>query len=1303
MTTTNTDTPTTTPAARLEKALDSEDALLADLAKRGWKPSGNEDILPQHAVLRGATLLDSESVQDAPRVFFLWRETFKSERSVHGSKLRELQFQVNAYRDQLLADGFYAEAPALCVVGCPAFLVLFPIDGNPYTRRVRFTPSMLRHGSEALASQFARLNAKMLATWAEEPRPAEGNGSLLARLKSAGPKVPQYDWNKLYVGRGLDDEFVAFMGMTRRRIASILLDPAHRTELLLPILDALGIDESFEAGELAEDGYPTIESLAKLGRVRGRLIAAVDTVLLRLVLYRYLEAQFGYRPSESEEEEIALGSYDELLADTTRSDDLTFEKLLSKARKAYGLQDGKKGEPQLDLFNQAVRVTEPESFESGVRERNDFHGGTAGGDLHQGEVARAADVLQDYLLEHAREDLAALLEGTRSDRYSFHYADLDPRAFQRFYEDTIGTDIRVRYEPETGKISVGVEDWAKNQKEQGAFYTHEKMAGWLVERTLGHKIDDWRERLLEFLETEAKDPRGRLPRLRRLLDELLYVRIIDFACGGGIFLRAAFELMSKQRQRVVEALQNMLPEDVYRELVSTEPYDLFAASADTGHWEWHVLLNCLYGVDLDVKALNVASNLLTLSALTYKPHGVSFPSFINTNLKTGNAFVIPLTHEQRDKLPEVWGDEIRQLIALRAKLRDPGLARDTWRELHRKASHITRRVLNSQIVLVFGDLFDGLTDEALIERVRRVGCFLYELEFPEVFFTDDGEWRDDAGFDVVVGNPPWEEPAAEGKHFFPEFDPEYRQFKGAASEKREKELLADPMIHHRWKTFCDSVDDYRNLLTAGFYEHQIANVRGRKVSAHSNLYKYAVELGYKLLADHGAAGQVLDGGLWSDKSATGLRRLLIDQGQVDAVCGFTNNEGLFDDVHRSYKFACTSFRKPGPTKEIPCIFMRRDIEALDRFDDEKVKVDSDLVRGNPADTYALPELRSEAHWKSQVALEIHPRLNSKTWRVDTLSGDCNAGLQRDFFVDSHSSRLTPLIQGAQFNLWGVHSGAKPAQWVDLSPTAFGGFLRARQLKRIHGWIAKALERRGTKVPGASQQARALNWLEQVTGERQLPEDWFRLDLDGYRIAWREIARNDDQRSLIAAIMPQGVALTHKAPFVRPFQMELSDDAVRWKLQYSHGQLLYLTGCLSSLACDSLVRSRLAKTTVTATMFKNLHVPAWTGSKRQRRIGELCARLTCLPATDERPWADYTELAAAVDLAPERDGLIDPAERREAEVELNALAAEEYGLGKTEFRFLMDTLFMTPKYKETHSRLRDDISARIVEEDEDEQA
>jgi hypothetical protein len=52
-----------------------------------------------------------------------------------------------------------------------------------------------------------------------------------------------------------------------------------------------------------------------------------------------------------------------------------------------------------------------------------------------------------------------------------------------------------------------------------------------------------------------------------------------------------------------------------------------------------------------------------------------------------------------------------------------------------------------------------LSDEDWFREAQRVArresFFHWELEFPSVFFDADGEKREDAGFDAVIGNPPW--------------------------------------------------------------------------------------------------------------------------------------------------------------------------------------------------------------------------------------------------------------------------------------------------------------------------------------------------------------------------------------------------------------------------------------------------------------------------------------------------------------------------------------------------------------------
>jgi hypothetical protein len=1262
----------------ISAALRSPDTFDLWLAQRGYVPAGVAPAVPKKKSLVSARHFHAPAHPKAPSLLVLWQGDW-TERFVYGSELRGRQRDANDYRDRLRAAS-EREIPSLCLLACHEFVAVFELNGDPFARRLRFSPDRLSRPATPLEECFRRFGAETFEKWAREA----GGSHLLDDL--LGGTALTWDFSELFVGSRLDEEFVAFMGQERWRIAELLLDPKNRKKLLVPMWEKLRQGLRDAPAEL-----PRVDVLVRERRVRSTLLATVDTVLLRIVLYRYLEAQFGYRIAEDEKRQIAFGSYDDLVDRLARVDRKKLEATRVEARRKAT------GKPvQLGLFAQ---VTEPETFAEAAQERADWYQREAGGDLHQGAVAEAATVLQTFLLEHRLETFAQLLAVTSTSEYSFHYADLDPRAFQELYQQTIGTDLHVSYDVSTGKAEVGVVNKERNRKEQGAYYTDEQLSRWLVERSLGRVIDRWEQRFEAWLKEGARRPEGRLPVARAFLDELLFLRVVDPTCGGGIFLRAAFELLSNRRERVMGLLVH-LPADVRSELTSEPRYRVFDPGVEMGAWEWHILLHVLYGVDVDVKAINVASNLLTLSALTYKRNGICFPSFINTSLKPGNALVSPVRVADRAAFADRHGVELAKLIDLRDRLRNPQIERETWSALHAEAAKITAAIVHNEVVRAYGQVFPDESGEGLLRRVMRTGVFAWEAEMPEVFFDVErpkrgparARLRENPGFDVVIGNPPWEEPAAEYKKFLPEFDPEYLDLSGPKSKAREEELLSDPVIRQRWEDFCASVEDHKALLTSGEYEHQRRAVKGKLQGSHTNLYKYATERAYQILRDGGHAGLVLDGGLWSDLGASGLRALLLDRCSLVEVCGFINSEDLFPDIDNRSKFSATAFQKGGQASVLRGVFRQEGWEGLAQFEQRACSIFADDIRRDTRDSYPVPEVRSVEHLEAERALRAHPMLDNEPWNIDILAEELNAGRQRTYFRDKKRGDY-PVLQGQQFNLFGVHQGELPDAWIDPSERGAGAFVRGRQTNRVLDAIADHLEATG-KLPKGSRSEAAMAWVRAVTGKKSLPAEWVRLDWEGYRLAWRDIARNDDRRTLICSIVPRHVALTDKAPYVRPFSLRVSDKGVSISFQFALPTLLYVAGMLSSLCCDATARTWVAKTQIKPYLFKSFPVPTWRDIQPHRRIAELTARLTCLPAEAERPWADYTELAAAVGLTPERDGLTDPAARWEAEVELNALAAQLYGVSARAFRFLMDTLFMTPRHKDTHARMRDAVAARL---------
>ena len=145
-------------------------------------------------------------------------------------------------------------------------------------------------------------------------------------------------------------------------------------------------------------------------------------------------------------------------------------------------------------------------------------------------------------------------------------------------------------------------------------------------------------------------------------------------------------------------------------------------------------------------------------------------------------------------------------------------------------------------------------------RSRR-RFFHWTLEFPEVFFGDDGAPRPDAGFDAVVGNPPWD--MVRG-------DDDGRA--GRAETRRDARQLL------------------RFSRTSGLYRAQ--------GDGHGNLFQLFVERSFRLARDGGRLGLVVPWGLAADCGSSGLRRLLFDRCRVDEVVGFDNSRGIFP-IHRS--------------------------------------------------------------------------------------------------------------------------------------------------------------------------------------------------------------------------------------------------------------------------------------------------------------------------------------------------------------------------------------------------------------------
>jgi hypothetical protein len=257
--------------------------------------------------------------------------------------------------------------------------------------------------------------------------------------------------------------------------------------------------------------------------------------------------------------------------------------------------------------------------------------------------------------------------------------------------------------------------------------------------------------------------------------------------------------------------------------------------------------------------------------------------------------------------------------------------------------------------------------ETRIEATRiaaRLRFFHWELEFPDVFGTAG------AGFDAMLGNPPWDIAKPNSKEFFSNLDPLYRTygkqealrmqtnyFESAAIERDWLDYNADFRAQSNFMKYASSAHgdpstaegNDRYLIARG-KENDSLHTRWRGLrskttgyadpahpfrhqgAADINLYKAFLEASHALLRQGGRLGFIVPSGLYSDHGTGELRRLFLDRCEWEWLFGFENRDGVFE-IHRSFKFNPVIIQKGGSTSAIRTAFMRRKLEDWERAED----------------------------------------------------------------------------------------------------------------------------------------------------------------------------------------------------------------------------------------------------------------------------------------------------------------------------------------------------------------------------------
>lgn len=468
------------------------------------------------------------------------------------------------------------------------------------------------------------------------------------------------------------------------------------------------------------------------------------------------------------------------------------------------------------------------------------------------------------------------------------------------------------------------------------------------------------------------------------INHLLAIKVVDMACGGGSFLRGAFLKLAGKHELLTGLNLNS-------ELITS--YPMFE-SGEQGEclWEEYLLDHVIYGVDIDYKAVTIASLTLTLSSLQHRDANKPLPNLVGRTLIHQNSLMNTVPFKERDK---VFTPLKREIAALRRA------------KLNNDASYEAKRVKLQEQVAHFAE-------STLGDQAPLLSAECLEINLPEVFFKADGTLDPRGGFTCVVGNPPWETWKTNSDEFYSQYDSEYLSLKNAKKQRQRQLQEKFPAIENRWAEYSARMAAGSNFLRDdNNFQYQSWTVDGRKTSSDLNLYKAAVERFYQCMQEDGRMGILTPDNLATDLGSTGLRHLLFEQGRVEEYLSFENRLGIFEGVDRRYKFAVLIMQRSKSTASTFKAFFYK--HSLDALNDDGEKLDYAM-----ADVHKNQELLSLVEPRTQAQFDVYHKMTTRfplfgETKPFKLGNDFHRTNDLEYFTTDSTASIYPLYEGKTFD------------------------------------------------------------------------------------------------------------------------------------------------------------------------------------------------------------------------------------------------------------------------------------------------
>ncbi len=780
------------------------------------------------------------------------------------------------------------------------------------------------------------------------------------------------------------------------------------------------------------------------------------------------------------------------------------------------------------------------------------------------------------------------------------------------------------------KGQIYLHDRSGVRKSTGSFFTKEFLVEYLLDRSLDPALDEHLERISKLDDADRTE-------------QLFDFRVADIAMGSGHFLVAAIDRIEFRFARWLD--ENPTP-GILRELQFLRG----AAQNSLGELSETVVIDdsqllrrmiarkCIYGVDLN--PITVQLSQLSIWIHTFVP-GLPL-SLLDHNLIKGNSLVgVASLNEIYEKFQQgkgtlfevnadyLLGEAAKPLMEL-AKMSDASIkdienARILMKDARQKTlttkalcDLITAQPISTNATLK-GYLFENWDlqkDDVLNSTAFKISKDIlskinpvhFPVAFPEVFLGYS------KGFNVILGNPPWEAIKVEEKKFWARYYPGIKSKSQREFEAEKVNLYSSrPDLLRLMHLEKNEQDQIRKIILAGNYPGI-----GK---GDPDLYKaFSWRFVNLISKKNGSLGIVMPRSAISANGSQEFRRYIAKNSESVDISLLRNSAKWVFDIDPRYTIALISISKK--VYNFPGIFLKGPFISLEHFQEginkKYIPIKFDEIESWTEDC-AFPLL------PNPESLDVLRQLKKSPFITADISNDwflkprreLDASLQKNL-MDLESKNCPegfwPVYKGASFDIWNSDTKEYYA-WGD--PKIIKPFLLSREVNR------------------AEREGRNSNFRT--------------IHAENPRISFRLITRATDNRTMRASLIPPKCFQQHSVQFIEFIRGDLYDQ-------------IYVLGFLSSIPLDWYSR-KFVELNFTFNYFNSLPIPRL---ERTHSLWSEVIKFSGRLAFEDLRFKDW---ANKIDI---ECGSLESSEKNEYICKLDAVVAKIYGLNENQVIHIYET-------------------------------